>query len=256
MRYICKDCGNMFDISKGEEEFFRSKGLELPKRCKDCRDKKKNGTEASQEKQNTAKSSSGAKSFDSSEAYKRNSNTSGKGRKPIGTGAKNLILTAVALIVALIVVFALPKLKGTDENTPSVTTADVETSLQAEDNQGVAEGDGDATTAEAYSQPADETAAPTTEKTTEAATQYHFANRMLLVQHYEKHGIDMGFTSAEDYEAAASAVITNPDSLHRTEQEDGDDVYYLMETGEFVVLSVYGKIRTYYIASYDYFLRQ
>ncbi len=40
MKRICKDCGREFEISAGEEKFFRDKGLSLPKRCKDCRAKK------------------------------------------------------------------------------------------------------------------------------------------------------------------------------------------------------------------------
>ena len=82
--------------------------------------------------------------------------------------------------------------------------------------------------------------------TQEQAAQYRFRNKKLLSQHYEKHGIDMGFGSAEEYEAAASAVVCNPDSLHKTEKEDGDDVYYLTATNEFVVVSTDGYIRTYF----------
>lgn len=83
-----------------------------------------------------------------------------------------------------------------------------------------------------------------------------FRNDSLLDSHYEKHGIEMGFDSAEEYLAAANAVVQNPDSLHRIEEEDGDDVYFLEDTGEFVVVSVDGYIRTYYYADLDYFNRQ
>jgi len=38
----CKDCGNEFNITAGEQEFFQQKELSLPKRCKDCRLKNKN----------------------------------------------------------------------------------------------------------------------------------------------------------------------------------------------------------------------
>lgn len=79
--------------------------------------------------------------------------------------------------------------------------------------------------------------------------QYKFRNTNLLEQHYEKHGIEMGFDSKESYEKAASDVINNPDSLHKTEKEDGDYVYYLEATNEFVVLSVDGYIRTYFLPS-------
>lgn len=91
-----------------------------------------------------------------------------------------------------------------------------------------------------------------------AAQQYYFRNAKLLVQHYEKHGIEMGFASAEEYEAAASAVITNPDALHKKEQEDNDEVYYVEDTNEFAVLSDDGYIRTYFYpnAGIKYYERQ
>ncbi len=74
----------------------------------------------------------------------------------------------------------------------------------------------------------------------------HFRNDKLLVQHYEKHGEEMGFASKEDYEKAAAAVVANKNTLHKKEAEDGDDVYYLEETNEFVVVSTDGYIRTYF----------
>ena len=59
----------------------------------------------------------------------------------------------------------------------------------------------------------------------------------------------MGFSSREEYEKAASDVINNPKALHKTEAEDGDYVYYVEETNEFVVLSKDGYIRTYFLPS-------
>lgn len=85
---------------------------------------------------------------------------------------------------------------------------------------------------------------------------YTFRNRDLLEQHYEKHGREMGFDSAEEYEAAASAAASDPDALHRTEKEDGDDCCFIEETGEFVIISTDGYIRTYFIADLNYFNRQ
>lgn len=83
-----------------------------------------------------------------------------------------------------------------------------------------------------------------------------FRNEERLQEHYEKHGIDMGFSSAEAYVAGANKVISNPDALHKTESKDGDDAYYLEDTGEFVVVSQKGYIRTYFLASKDYYERQ
>lgn len=101
------------------------------------------------------------------------------------------------------------------------------------------------------------TQAPTEEPEIEL-TDYGFRNKNLRDSHYEKHGIEMGFETVEDYIEAANKVISNPDALHKLEAEDNDHIYFLEETNEFVVLSQDGYIRTYYIANggIDYFNRQ
>ena len=76
--------------------------------------------------------------------------------------------------------------------------------------------------------------------------EYHFRNKDLLESHYEKHGKEMGFSSSKEYEMSASDAVNNPESLHKTEKEDGDDVYYKENTNEFVVVSTDGYIRTYF----------
>ena len=104
----------------------------------------------------------------------------------------------------------------------------------------------------------------TTAKPTEApaAQEYHFRRKSDLTSHFEKHGKefrdDFNYKSAEDYEKGASAVINNPDALYKTEKEDGDHVYYIEETNEFVVLSTDGYIRTYFrpTRGIDYFYDQ
>ncbi len=48
---ICKDCGNEFTFTAGEQEFYAEKGFQNePQRCKDCRSARKNsrGTGARQ----------------------------------------------------------------------------------------------------------------------------------------------------------------------------------------------------------------
>lgn len=85
-----------------------------------------------------------------------------------------------------------------------------------------------------------------TGETVDNYEEYRFKNFDLLNEHYEKHGREMGFESAKDYEIAASKVVNNPKALHKLEAEDGDDVYYLEETNEFVIVSTRGYIRTYF----------
>ena len=39
---VCQDCGSEFVFTVGEQEFYKEKGFDNePKRCKMCRDKKK-----------------------------------------------------------------------------------------------------------------------------------------------------------------------------------------------------------------------
>ena len=88
-----------------------------------------------------------------------------------------------------------------------------------------------------------------TENTSHGNTEnsYAFRSEKLLNQHFEKHGIEMGFATAEEYLAAANKVILSPKVLHKKEAEDNDDVYYLEESNEFVVVSTDGYIRTYFL---------
>ena len=92
--------------------------------------------------------------------------------------------------------------------------------------------------------------------------EYSFRTKNQLEQHFEKHGDefdgDFDYNTAEEYEAGANDVINNPDALYKTEKDDGDGVYYLESTNEFVILSTDGYIRTYFrpTAGIDYFNRQ
>ena len=45
----CKECGNEFELTEKEKKFFIDKGLELPKRCKECRLRRRAERENGQE---------------------------------------------------------------------------------------------------------------------------------------------------------------------------------------------------------------
>ena len=95
-------------------------------------------------------------------------------------------------------------------------------------------------------------------KAEEKGLNLQFRKKKYLDEHYEKHGIEMGFASAEAYLEAANAVVANPNALHKKEKEDNDDIYYVEETNEFVVVSSDGYIRTYFnpSAGIEYYNRQ
>lgn len=40
-KLICRDCGNEFDFSAGEQQFFASRGFPPPSRCPNCRKQKR-----------------------------------------------------------------------------------------------------------------------------------------------------------------------------------------------------------------------
>lgn len=88
--------------------------------------------------------------------------------------------------------------------------------------------------------------------------EYRFRSKKLLNQHYDKHGRDMGFKDAASYEKAASDVVNNPKALHKIEKEDGDYVFYVEDTNEFVIVSTDGYLRTYFLpdAGKKYYDRQ
>lgn len=159
------------------------------------------------------------------------------------------------------------KPEAADQGTVDISIVDV-SSVSAEEEPEVVEPEAEPTEApEEISEPEEVpevtaepevTEEPAEEPASAEVEKYYFRNRKLLGQHYEKHGIEMGFASEKEYEAAASAVITNPDVMHKTEKEDGDEVYYVEATNEFVVLSKDGYIRTYFnpSAGIKYYNRQ
>lgn len=237
MKYTCKQCGSEFELSDGEIQFYKSKGLSLPKRCKDCRNQNKMNGEAktypATKEQNTAK------------------NENENPLKPILENKK--LLSAVAVIVAIIVGLFFGnsrEVKTNNYTQPTSTTASTTDTSQVFST----EVDNTSEYVAGYEETTYSTAADTTVYT--VTPTYTFRNDKLLTSHYEKHGSEVGATSKQDYQRMAANVVTSSDALHKTEAEDGDDVYYIPSTGEFVVVSTDGYIRTYYIASYDYFQRQ
>ncbi len=91
-------------------------------------------------------------------------------------------------------------------------------------------------------------------------TRYYFKNKKTRDSHFEKHGAEFGgiYKTAEEYEAGADRAAHDPNALHKLEKEDNDDVYYIEDTNEFVIVSPDGYIRTYFkpSAGKKYFDRQ
>ena len=151
---------------------------------------------------------------------------------------KSLVLGLLAFLVVININF------GTEESIP--TDYETEESISADYE------------AEESISATSETVAESESKQEESKYAYTFRNEQLLNEHYEKHGIYMKYKSPEKYLKGANRVIADKDTLHAIEAEDGDDVYYLEKTNEFVVVSKDGYIRTYFCPEegIEYFHRQ
>ena len=73
-----------------------------------------------------------------------------------------------------------------------------------------------------------------------------FRNETLWEDHFEKHGSEFGYKSKEEYLKGANEVINSSTSKHKTEAEDGDEIYYDEVKNEIVFVSTDGYIRTYF----------
>ena len=149
------------------------------------------------------------------------------------------IMYLVAAVVLILIGMRMDRDSAEDTSTEFLTESVKNNNVAAESNI-VTESDG------------------SSETSLEDYIEYYFRNEDLLEQHYKKHGMEMGFESMEAYEEAAGAVVYHPDVLVKTEKEDGDFVYYIEESNEFVVISQDGYIRTYFNPSdgIEYFNRQ
>lgn len=224
MKRTCVQCKKEFELPQSEINFYKSKNLHIPKRCKECRALNKSmKLEVPKE-----------------------------GVTEVRTVRKKtpVIYSVVFLVIAL-ALFLWDKLPLNSENDNPITQ-EVLYESQIE-QQSTEEPIGEPERIEETN--AEIEKVETTVNRTSIRT---FRKEEYLQEHYEKHGIDMGFDSAAEYLAAANKVLENEDVLHKIEAEDGDDVYYLEATNEFVVVSTDGYIRTYFSPEdgIDYFNRQ
>lgn len=169
MKRTCKQCGKPFELTDSEINFYRSKGLDLPRRCPECRAENRAAKEASGKPR----------------------------RKGLPMWAKIAVLVLIAAVIAIRLIPFSPQ----DPADPGYHGEYKE---------------------------------------------YYFRSDKYLNEHYEKHGIEMGYGSPEEYRQGACDVINDPESLYKVEAEDGDDVYYREATNDFVVVSTDGYIRTYF----------
>lgn len=226
MKRTCIQCGKEFELSNSEIGFYKKRKLSLPKRCKECRElNKKNGT--GKKSENAAAESNGKASAEK----KRETVSSVSEMQKNRNQAAGAACSAEAKSCNCTQKKAKSGIKRTLAAAAVLVIAAIYSAMSGNlpfGNDQLEEVD------------------------------FTFRTEELFESHYEKHGIEMGFDSAEAYLEAANDVIDSPEALHKTEAEDGDDIYFLEDTNEFVVLSTDGYIRTYYIADggIEYYERQ
>lgn len=188
----CKQCGKTFELTDTEIAFYKSKHLDLPKRCKECRELNK-----SQNKPTT---------------YNKPAQSNQQTRKPLNKWG---ILSLVLIVLIAVLVTSKCDVYDIGSNNTQTTVTYLDQS-------------------------------------------YKFKNNEYLQEHYEKHGKEMGYKSAREYQEGADRVVHTKGVLHKVEKEDGDDVFYLEDTNEFVIISKAGYIRTYFEPNdgIEYFNRQ
>lgn len=288
MKKICKQCGKEFELPESEISFYKSKGLELPKRCKSCREKNKGYSDPTgqQQKSGTPSSGTGGASWSNNNNQNRNDKS-------------YVVVAAVAVLFVLLVFFVKNKLTLPTENTwiseqtalsntqsvpetikeTSVAAAQGDTSGEthqtksADDKEAIKEQPAQEPEKKAEEPPQEQPQPDTPQNETvpvtaieteldaapETQTQtvtFQFRKPQYLTEHFQKHGAEFPYATEEDYLLGANYVIQNPNALHKLEAEDGDDVYYVESTREFVIVSTDGYIRTYFLTDIDYFNRQ
>ena len=280
MKRICKQCGKEFELSESEIGFYKGRGLELPKRCKACREQNKEQGKGQKQQQTQRPVSNPIGNDKDSRDHK---NGTDKSRYIISAAAVLFIVFAF-LIKGIFAVPAeeptltedvaspnvqarqetqaqlpgeLPKEAPTtqsqgNEEQQEVQQSILPTAVTPQETEAAAEG---TTHPPAAVQEVQEIQEPVADLEP-AATGYVFRKPEYLTEHFQKHGAEFPYATQEEYLLGANNVIQNPNALHKLEAEDGDDVYYVESTREFVVVSTDGYIRTYFLTDLDYYNRQ
>lgn len=260
MKRVCKQCGAEFTLTEREIAFYKSKNLHLPKRCEKCRRENKKKAEITPVPQTVkpyhGKEDSRIKRYVAAAVvcmllaagigvsragwFSEQATPNGVRGADVETGAdlsaadmpdeQTEISRETAGAPAGMIQDEQPENAG--EMTDKVQDAQPWTSGEAEDVL--------------LDMPQRTPEDIQTAKTEPSAYTYSFRKTEYLQEHFEKHGAEFGYASADEYLAGANRVAASPEALHKLEAEDGDDVYYLESTNEFVIVSTDGYLRTYF----------
>lgn len=213
----CVQCGNEFTLSDGEVNFYIGKGLNLPKRCKQCRNKNKSKTVSAHNA-----SSLGNKHSDNYRSYYINK-INYKFCLYVISAAFIISLVAADLISDMFILCAVL--------IPVIAVSAIILIVHRTSNK-------------IYIEEFDT-----------SIYKYTFYDTASMVKHYVKHGNEVDCESMEQYLFKANYMLSRTDNLSRI-QKDGDMAYFNKNTCEFAVIARAGYVRTYFIAKPEYFYKQ
>ena len=219
MDRICVQCGKRFTLSESEVDFYTSKNLTIPKRCRECRQRNKNSGISST---NPALWQHSDKHPYNS-YYVRNTNT-----PAIFLSFVIMVITAFFALYSLIqfIGFAYILLSSLSFLFSSVifvaTAASSKVLVEEFDTK---------------------------------EYKHTFYDIEAMTEHYAKHGRETHSKSMEDYLIKANNVLEDRACKTKT-IDNGDKLYYKQQTKEFVVVAKAGYIRTYFIANDKYYYQQ
>jgi len=249
MKRICKQCGKEFELSESEIGFYKGRGLELPKRCKACREQNKEQGKGQKQQQTQCPVSNHIGNDKDSRDHKN------------GTDKSRYIISAAAVLF-IVFAFLIKGIFAVPAEEPTLTEDVASPNVQArQETQAQLPGElpKEAPTTQSQGNEEQQEVQEIQEPVADlepAATGYVFRKPEYLTEHFQKHGAEFPYATQEEYLLGANNVIQNPNALHKLEAEDGDDVYYVESTREFVVVSTDGYIRTYFLTDLDYYNRQ
>ncbi|MDD5935124.1 MAG: zinc-ribbon domain containing protein [Clostridiales bacterium] len=207
----CTQCGKEFILNDGEIAFYKKKRLHLPNRCKECREANKLKHSKEHQSQRGNVQSVRINGEESIHVVKKDTDII-QNEPIIQSGVEQQLTTSkpkrrFTLFAIVFLLFCILGYFGIKYWVPDL--------FEQQENQ----------------------------KDTES---YTFKSEELFTEHFNKHASEFPYDSKEEYLAGANAVICHKDALHKTEAEDGDDIYYLEKTNEIVFVSSEHFIRTYF----------
>lgn len=265
MKRTCKQCGAEFTLSESEIAFYRSKNLHLPKRCEKCRmeNRAKAGGDTAQQmvRPYHKRRDSRIKWYVAAAllfvllavgigVFRGKLMTEGAGADATYDAEAEIVEdSVVADLQTEHSVNTQTEISGGTDEASLDMTEDKQIAVSEESENTAVDAIQDTqpeVSAKADDVPTDTPEDAQTAKTAPAEYTYSFRKAEYLQEHFEKHGAEFGYASADEYLKGANRVIASPDALHKLEAEDGDDVYYLEVSNEFVIVSTDGYIRTYF----------